>query len=525
MKFNVAFMLAEANIKELRINRLIENESIVELNTSDSTRFVSYSSFGAKGDGVTDDLQAIAATHEYANEHNLRVEADSNAKYYIGGKEHTAVIMTDTDFGNAEFIIDDTNVEEHSIPVFIVNPTHKGYRTYDINRLDKKQSKIDIPLPQSCLIVVTDSNIKRFIRFGANKNQGNAQTDLFVVDKDGNINQDTPLIWDFPEVTNALIFPIDEKTLTITGGYFTTIANKEESKYNYYNRGITIRRSNVLIDGIEHRVIKEGKSGAPYSGFLNIKFCSDITIKNSVFTGRKIYKTIGASRTEVNMGTYDININRANNVKLENCTQTNDINDRNYWGIMASNYSKNILYDNCILSRFDAHQGVTNATILNSILGWGGINLIGGGTFTLKNSTIISRFLISLRSDYGSTWNGDFLIQDCVFQPTELDSKSLIGGYNSGKHNFGYQCYMPRKISIHNLHIDDSNYNKEYKGPVVLSNFTNSFNDGKFSIKITEKLIISGISTSSGKFTRVSNNLSILENIGSYFVCPQMSNN
>ena len=37
----------------------------------------------------------------------LIVEADNGAKYYIGGKEMTASIETNTDFGNASFIIDD----------------------------------------------------------------------------------------------------------------------------------------------------------------------------------------------------------------------------------------------------------------------------------------------------------------------------------------------------------------------------------------------------------------------------------
>ena len=59
-------------------------------------------------------------------------------------------------------------------------------------------------------------------------------------------------------------------------------------------------------------------------------------------------------------------VNRVLNVSFVNCTQTNDINDRTYWGVMASNYSKNLLYDNCVWSRFDAHMGVANATIRNS---------------------------------------------------------------------------------------------------------------------------------------------------------------
>src|SRR5690606_5936272 len=115
---------------------------------------------------------------------------------------------------------------------------------------------------------------------------------------------------------------------------------------------------------------------------------------------------------------------------------TNDIDDRTYWGIIGSNYSKNLLYDNCVFSRFDAHQGAANATIRNSTLGHMGINAIGFGKFTVENSTIRGRTLINLRSDYGSTWEGEFIIRDCKFVPAggRESSATLIGGSNSGQH-------------------------------------------------------------------------------------------
>ena len=64
---------------------------------------VRYSDFGAIGDGQTDDIDAIAATHAFANQNGLSVKANEEVTYYIGGKERTAVIQTDTDFGTAVF--------------------------------------------------------------------------------------------------------------------------------------------------------------------------------------------------------------------------------------------------------------------------------------------------------------------------------------------------------------------------------------------------------------------------------------
>src|SRR5680860_1411838 len=48
--------------------------------------YVRYSDFGAKGDGKTDDIDAIAAAHAIANQEGLSVKADKGAIYYIGGK-------------------------------------------------------------------------------------------------------------------------------------------------------------------------------------------------------------------------------------------------------------------------------------------------------------------------------------------------------------------------------------------------------------------------------------------------------
>lgn len=83
--------------------------------------WVRYSDFGAKGDGKTDDIDAIAATHAFANQQNLLVKADDGATYYIGGKERTAIIRTDTEFGTAHFIIDDTEVRNRNASVFMVS--------------------------------------------------------------------------------------------------------------------------------------------------------------------------------------------------------------------------------------------------------------------------------------------------------------------------------------------------------------------------------------------------------------------
>ena len=488
------------------------NVSPKNLITFKKRGWVRYSDFGARGDGKTDDIDNIAATHAFANQYGLSVKANDDDIYYISGKERTAFIRTNTDFGKATFIIDDTKVQNRNASVFMVNSDLKPFKLEKISSLKRNQQKIDHSLPGACLITVTNAKVKRFIRFGLNQNNGSSQTDIFVVDKNGNVDMNAPIVWDFDQITDITAIPMDENTLTISGGRFRTIANKEESKYNYYSRNIAIRRSHVLVQGLEHRVTDEGEHGAPYGGFINIGDCAYVTVKNTVLTGHKTYITIGAAEKPVSMGTYDISVNRAINVSFVQCRQTNDINDKTYWGIMGSNFSKNLLYDSCIFSRFDAHMGVANATIRNSTLGHMGINAIGSGLLTVENSTINGYALINLRSDYGSTWQGDVLIRNCVFVPSggKPANSSLIGGSNSSQHDFGYTCYMPERITIENLQINDANHPESYKGPAIFSNFNPAMKDASyqetFPFVRTQEVILRNVSTASGMALRLSDN-------------------
>ncbi len=357
------------------------NVSPKDVQTFKKRGWVRYSDFGARGDGKTDDIDAIAAAHAFANQQGLPVKANAGATYYIGGKERTVAIQTDTDFGTAAFMIDDTEVENRNAPVFLVSSSLRPFPLEGVSSLKRDQEKIDVTLPGPCLITVTDANVKRYIRYGLNQNDGASQTDIFMVDRNGKVDMMAPIIWDFDQITEISALPIDEKTLTITGGRFTTIANRAESKYTYYSRNVTIKRSNVLIDGLEHRITGEGDHGAPYGGFIGIRDCANLTVKNTILTGHKTYSTIGTAGKPVSMGTYDISATRALNISFIDCRQTNDIDDRTYWGILGSSFCKNMLYDSCVFSRFDAHMGVANATIRNSTLGHMGINAIGSGTF------------------------------------------------------------------------------------------------------------------------------------------------
>lgn len=486
---------------------------------------VKYGDFGAAGDGVTDDFGAIFAAHAYANEHNLPVRAHPGATYYIGRIDEPAEVQTSTDWTSAEFIIDDSGIEigqGHNVNIFVVTSKLPRQDITGVSTLKKGQETLDIALERESLIFVEDNTTRRYIRRGANANDGATQREVFLADKNGNVDPDGPIIWDYDNITTMQAIPVDDETLTLKGGTFTTRANKLVGGNSYFNRGIQIRRSNVVVDGLEHYVTGEpDERCAPYAGILLINDSANVLVQNSVFSGRR----------QAVHGSYDIQLGNAVNVTFKNCTQANDIHDRSLWGVMGANYMKNITYDTVSLSRFDAHAGVYNAAVKNSVIGHAGITLIGGGTFLLENTAVHSTHLISFREDYGSTWEGELVIRGCVFKPSNNNDPVVFGVRNDGMHDFGYKTYMPRKITIDGLLIDDVNpgffrpqqpyYNY---GPSLFGAFhpygndalyftlfwdwlTSRFSPPPHPIQLTREVRMRGVKVASGRRLRVSKNI------------------
>ena len=474
--------------------------------------YVTYEAFGAVGDGVADDLPAICKAHAHANEHKKPVRSKPGATYHLGGRKMTAIIATDTDWGNSCFIIDDSGkVEDHKCSLFEVVSTLKPVDVR-IERLEKDQKRLDVKPPVDCLVYVQNRERKVFIRRGLNQNKGTAQQEVFILRKDGSI--EGTINWDYDKITQVKAWPIDPVKLTLHGGIFTNIANRmrQEVGYNYWSRNISIRRSNTLVDGITMRVTGETDVGHPYGGFLNIGSCADITLRNCSIDARKTYKTIGAAGKPVSMGSYGYSAGNVVNFRMINC-RMNDINDGRRWGVIGSNFMKNILLEECVLSRMDVHQGVSGDYIIRrSTLGHAGLNAIGRGRLIVEDSTLYGRSLITFRSDYGSTWEGEVVIRNSRWIPCaggKTPARNVIFSmHNDGRHDFGYPCYMPREITIDGLVIDDSRHPEKYQGVVFFDDPIGGTRENRpFAyVNLPEILRVRNLKTASGLPPRVSSN-------------------
>lgn len=478
--------------------------------------FVTYEEFGATGDGVTDDLPAICAAHEHANAHGLPVRSKPGVTYHLGRSALTARIATDTDWNTSRFTIDDTEVDDHKATLFEVFSLLEPEEVR-IESLRRDQLRMDTRPRHDCHVLVESESRRLFIRRGLNQNNGVPQRDSFILRRDGSV--EGPIDWNYDTITRIEARPIDEKPLVLRGGIFTTFANRmvQEIGYNYWGRNIVITRSNTEVNGLTHYVVGETAVGHPYRGFIEARQSANITLRDCFATGHKIYSTIGAANKPVNMGSYDLHANDVVNLQVIGC-RMNHILDRSRWGVIASNFCKNILLEDCTLSRMDAHMGVSGTyTIRRCTLGHMGLNAIGRGLLTVEDSTLYGNALVSLRSDYGSTWEGDLIIRNSRWIPACGDTHwpHMINANNDGMHDFGYPCYMPQAITVDGLFVDDSNHPEGYQGMFFFTDPDGAQTDGAalppteqrpFPYAPCRKLTVYNFTTASGKKPRLSPN-------------------
>jgi len=219
------------------------------------------------------------------------------------------------------------------------------------------------------------------------------------------------------------------------------------------------------------------------------------------------------------MGSYDISLHRNIAVSFVNCKQ-NNIMDDTKWGVWGSNYCKDIIVDNCIFSRVDAHMGVQNLTIKNSTIGWMGIKAIGWGLLLVENTNIFCGDCIEFRPDYGSSWDGELTLRNVKWYPPQRDTGgfipefaaapsrrlSIIFSRNSGGEDFGYPCSLPKRINIENFYVSDNNMGPDYAGvsvfnisPQMNENLKDFDKTAEHPYFFTQSLNLRSLSTESGK--------------------------
>ena len=174
---------------------------------------VRYSDFGAVGNGQVDDYDAIVAAHEYANANGLRVEADEGATYYIARFDKSAIIKTDVDWTGASFTIEDrdfsikpgSETADMNKPIFRIAPDFPKVRIDDRELLDRivaegfnrETTRVSLGLGYPVMIIPFNSKHKVYRRRAYRSFRGQTMQDVILLDKDGNVDKSTPLMFDY----------------------------------------------------------------------------------------------------------------------------------------------------------------------------------------------------------------------------------------------------------------------------------------------------------------------------------------
>ncbi len=450
--------------------------------------YTTYSEHGAVGDGETDDSNAIRAAHLYANAHGIDVWADAGASYYIGILDSTIIVKTNVNWRDALFIIDDALIaydnDARNVNIFTIasdTPVQK-LAVPEGMTLTKGQTNIGMTFDKPCMLYIANDVKEEYIykRYGANENDGVPMQEVILVDEKGNVDPTTPIQYNYSGITTIRCYSIDDRSITIKGGTLRTVTCNPTvhdpnyvNDYYYFNRGIRIERSNTILENItyekrgEHHIPNDTSyqaKGVPYTGTFNFQYCYNATFRNSKIVGHRAYSFFNEKNQRNEMGSYGLSATACINLNLIELTQTNDITDRVFnHGVMGSNFCRNILMDGCYMDRFDAHQGLHNATIKNSTLGFG-ILVIGGGTLTVENVERLSGSeFILLREDYNSIFDGDIIIKNCT--AGKSITRVVKGRWVQSHHN-GLDNWCVRNITVENLTFKN-------KGTVYLFEITN----------------------------------------------------
>ena len=215
-------------------------------------------------------------------------------------------------------------------------------------------------------------------------------------------------------------------------------------------------------DGVIDKWGADKSYGVPYHGFFNFQRCYNAAMVDCFVEGHQAYcffQDLNGNQVRNEMGSYDINATDCIGLQFIRITQyeneaTGEVitNRFMYHGIMGSNFCRNVVMDGCYLDRFDSHQGLHNARITNSTLGFG-ILVIGGGELYIENVTRISGgTFVHLRDDYNSVFDGDVIIKNCKMKEA-VDT--VINGTWRSFYN-GLPNYVVRNIVIDGLETESN---------------------------------------------------------------------
>lgn len=403
---------------------------------------VRYEDFGAVGDGVTDDFEAIYNTHIYANSGGQKVLGKEGATYYIGESfTKTIPVKTSVDFCGANIIIDDTGnaaYQNRGLDLFTVCNTEKitsvdyGYPEYSCSGVEiyKGDSFFGYFDWYDVVVrVINDTYINdKYPYEGWNAGVFN-QSEIFSIDENGYLINGDGAYFTFDDVRSfEELYPIRE--ITIENAIFTTVrADSDKLRLDYnnsavYHRGIKVVDSvGVTIRLVSHAIVNEPdptgtNAELQYAGFLYITSSYDVTVQNCDFTAHseyKVNKLVNGENIDMTLTPRDIYITGCSDITLDGIMLYNyfGLTDTRYAHVLEVDNTKGFVLKNSTINGMDL-VGIWGTTrIENSTVGRV-IELVGGGELIFDTVTrVANKSFIELEYWYGAYYNGNITFKNC----------------------------------------------------------------------------------------------------------------
>lgn len=214
---------------------------------------VYYEDFGAKGNGIADDFEAMYDAHIFANKCGQTVCGKKGAHYFVdaGSLNRTIPVMTNVNFNGATITVNDVGSAAYKNKGVKLFTTQRQYNVVSItgdaiDELYNEYRKTNPTAPEKLVVDMNtesfpwlaskleapsmvrliSSTHRDFVRHGSNQNSGSTRMDVFMVDEKGDFIRETDTDLDGNGVIGNVTTPVaysfgstdvNDPTVTITG--------------------------------------------------------------------------------------------------------------------------------------------------------------------------------------------------------------------------------------------------------------------------------------------------------------------
>lgn len=404
--------------------------------------------YGAVGDGVTNDSDAIKAMFAEANATKTPVKFDGTKTYVVDAIEQA--IEVDTDFNDCCLVLPPsgkvfiTEVGE-DVTISSANVTATGIANSDV--------------ANKSYTILTD------LLLGVRYEENYYYQQHMVCNSDGNFIN-SPWYQDVKSGKTWTLKNVMDLKPNIEIKNVRLKLQSSETFPIFFN----ITRNNVAVKNVYVEQSIESNTGAEL-----------ILAKN---TSNLLFENISPCNVQRSADTYGylIGLFGCSDVTIKN------INANNGWGVIGTHFVTNVRYEKCNVNRIDNHFGWFGKYLIDDCFISGSHGYIsfgfGYGKFTVANSVInrsalsSSNSAIALRADLPPIFDADFLIDNC---------KIIGNGKDESAFSFSNGVDAPTDLYGGNINITVRNCNIDNFGKLFLSRLNQNL-VGNMSIKILDSI-------------------------------------